>query len=414
MKHHHRLRHHRRHRSFDKPAEEAKDAEAKAEAAKEAAMEAPKAEERGQAKAMDDSPYHPLVDRVLDTMDSDLTNLKEKRSDMDSAREEMSESKARALAHMNDAVAIQREEVRAESLARGQEKVLKKLEEEQGKLQATHDSLYAKLDQIMTPKINKAQTRLEKEQKAVQASAAEQATWDEKAKKYRTIALEALQKKKEALKQLKEADKQLAEARKKRETAEQNYRRAKMGVNGKVEAFRFADTELRASISRKSDREAAAKDASSAIDELQGIFDAEVKRIDEALEVGKQRFDMRIKRTEGVVAEAEHAGEALRQRFSQWQEGQRARADEAAEMEEKYKAGLNDYVSKRTAIFNNAQSQAAMKAESISDWSWDDWAWAHAPTDADEMGQQPVEIDTSGPAPAPASAAASPAPASEQ
>merc|ERR1719207_203678 len=54
MKHHHRLRHHRRHRSFDKPAEEAKD---KAEAAKEAAMEAPKAEERGQAKAMDDSPY---------------------------------------------------------------------------------------------------------------------------------------------------------------------------------------------------------------------------------------------------------------------------------------------------------------------------------------------------------------------
>merc|ERR1719420_1068358 len=87
----------------------------------------------------DGSPYHPLVDRALDTMDGELKVLKQEREDMDSAREEMSENKARALSHMNDAVSLQRELVRANNLAKGQERVRKKLEAEQSKLQSTHD-----------------------------------------------------------------------------------------------------------------------------------------------------------------------------------------------------------------------------------------------------------------------------------
>merc|ERR1719235_2625926 len=302
----------------------------------------------------DGSPYHPLVDRALDTMDGELKVLKQEREDMDTAREEMSENKARALSHMNDAIGLQRELVRADSLAKGQERVLQRLETEQGKLQSTHDSLYGKLDAIMSPKLAKAHQRQEKENAAVQEAIAEQTKWDAKAKQYREIALEALKKKKAALKALKEADKELAEARKNREEAEIEYRKAKTGVNGKVEAFRFADTELRAAISKRAERETAVKDATAAADELQGIFDAEVKRIDEALEVGKKRFAMRIQRTNAIVAEAQHAEQELQLRFTQWQEAQRERASEAASAEQKYKDDLKGYDEQRENIFETA------------------------------------------------------------
>lgn len=344
-------------------------------------------------------------------MDGDLKVLKQERNDMDEAREEMSESKARALSHMNDAIGLQRELVRADSLAKGQQRVLKKLETEQGKLQSTHDSLYGKLDAIMAPKLAKAKQRLEKENEAVQASVADQEKWDGKAKQYRQVALEALKKKKEALKALKEADMELANARKNREKAEIEYRKAKTGVNGKVEAFRFADTELRAAVSKRADREIAVKDASAAADELQGIFDAEVKRIDEALEVGKKRFNMRIQRTNAIIAEAQHAEQELKTRFTQWQGAQRERAEEAAANEEKYQAELKGYDDQRQTIFDTAQEKAAHKAEAISDWADDDWAWAHHGSDAEEIGAQPIELEEGGgPAPGPA-AAASPAPA---
>lgn len=360
----------------------------------------------------DGSPYHPLVDRALDTMDGELKVLKQEREDMDSAREEMSENKARALSHMNDAIGLQRELVRADSLAKGQERVLQRLESESGKLQSTHDSLYGKLDAIMSPKLSKAHQRVEKENAGVQEAAAEQTKWDGKAKQYRSIALEALKKKKEALKALKEADKELAEARKNREKAEIDYRKAKTGVNGKVEAFRFADTELRAAVSKRADREAAAKDASAAADELQGIFDAEVKRIDEALEVGKKRFSMRIQRTNAIIAEAQHAEQELKVRFTQWQEAQRERATEAADSEKKYKDELQGYDTQRQTIFDSAQEKAAQKAEAINEWSDDDWAWAHHGSDAAEIGAQPIELDGTGASPSPASAEpAAPAPA---
>merc|ERR1719281_2264756 len=253
----------------------------------------------------------------------------------------------------------------------------------------------------MSPKLTKAHHRLEKENAAVQEAAAQQTKWDGKAKQYRGIALEALKKKKEALKALREADKELAEARKKRETADIEYRKAKTGVNGKVEAFRFADTELRAAVSKRADRDAAVKDATAAADELQGIFDAEVKRIDEALEVGKKRFAMRIQRTNAIIAEAKHAEQELKTRFTQWQESQRERAEEAAATEEKYKEGLKQYDDKRETIFDNANEKAAVKAETISDWADDDWAWAHHGSDAAEIGAQPVELDGMVGAPAP-------------
>jgi len=358
----------------------------------------------------DESPYHPLVARALDNMDGDLKVLKREREDMDSAREDMSESKARALSHMNDAVSLQRELVRASNLAKGQERVQKKLEAEQSKLQSTHDGLYNKLDAIMSPKLAKAQQRVAKENEAVQQALVDQTKWDGKAKQYRATALEALKKKKEALKALKAADKALVQARKNREKAEIEYRKAKNGVNGKVEAFRFADTELRAAISKKAEREAMVKDATAAVDELQGIIDAETKRIDEALEVGKKRFNMRIQRTNAILSEAQNAERDLKARYGEWQGAQRERAKEAAATEEKYKEELKGYDDKRESIFDGALANAAHKAEAISDWADDDWAWAHHGSDAAEIGAYPVELDSMGPSPSPGPAeAASPA-----
>merc|ERR1719460_2555552 len=152
------------------------------------------------------------------------------------------------------------------------------------------------------------------------------------------------------------------------------------------------------------------KDATAAVDELQGIIDAETKRIDEALEVGKKRFNMRIQRTNAILSEAQNAEKDLKARYAGWQGAQRERAKEAAATQEKYKEELKGYDDKRESIFDGALANAAHKAEAISDWADDDWAWAHHGSDAAEIGAEPIEIDGGGPAPAPA-AAASPAPA---
>lgn len=319
---------------------------------------------------------HPLVDRQLDGMDKALQQLKEKRTEADEQRQEMSEERADAMAHMNDAVGIQREEVRAKDIERAQEKTIKRLKSESSKLQASHDSLFAKLDMIMEPKVKHAKKRLKYEAQELEKAKAEAEGKKDKAVKAKEKAVLMLRARRDMHKKVRASEEALAEARKVHEEDEKRYRSYKTRANGQVEAFRWADTELRAALDSKAEREAAEVEAESSVKKLQGVLDMETKRIDQALAAGKMRLDRKVHRAEMIRDEAGKAAELLRDRYATWQEIQRKRASKAAEKANEYRHSLKSYADQRREIFDSAQAQAGEHAESVSDWAWDDWAWS--------------------------------------
>lgn len=338
----------------------------------------PHPEHEPPAEHSSDTPsrYHPLVDRQLDGMDESIKELKRKRVTADGERREMSVERASAMAHMNDAVGIQREEIRARDIEKTETKVIKKLENDHKKLEATHDSLYAKLDVIMAPKIKHAKVRIHKMSELVNKSVNLTQDWESRAKLARDQAVQFLRARREALKSLRASEQALAAAKRQHEEEEKKYRLAKMKANGKVEAFRFTDTEYKAALEKKKEREAAMNQAQSSVRKLKGIFEMEARRIDQALAIGKTRLDRKLRRVQRIKAEAGTAAKLLRERYTAWQAQQRKRAAQAAEKEAEYKATLKAYADKRREVFESAQSKAGERAEAVSDWAWDDWAWS--------------------------------------
>lgn len=338
------------------------------------------------------SRYHPLVDRQLDNMNGAIKELKQKRKEADAERREMSAQRAAAMAHMNDAVGIQREEIRAEDIEKAQVKVVKKIKDESGKLQASHDSLFAKLDIIMEPKIAHSKKREIKEAEILNKTAEVVKGWDAKMRGAKDEAVSTLQARRAALRQLRESSEALEKARKAHDAAEKAYRLAKMKANGKVEQFRFSDTRYRASLEKRAEKEAAYKEALQSTKKLQGILEMETKRIDQALAIGKVRLQRKLSRAEKIEAEAGHAAKLLRERYGEWQSQQRDRAGAAAEKLHQYQASLKAYADTRKEVFETAQAKAGEHAESISDWAWDDWAWSKG-HDSEGAMATPVSLD---------------------
>jgi len=66
----------------------------------------------------------------------------------------------------------------------------------------------------------------------------------------------------------------------------------------------------------------------------------------------------------------------LKEKFSQWKEQERKRAEKAAARMAMYDNAQDDYEHKREAVVEAASRQAGQHAESQSDWAWDDdWAY---------------------------------------
>lgn len=338
------------------------------------------------------SRYHPFVDRSLDQKEEAIKELQSKRVAADQDRQEFSVERAAAMAHMNDAVGIQREEARAGDIAKSQTKVVERLEKEGEKLKVSHDALEAKLTRIMEPKLNYAEQRLEKERRALEKWNKTVETWEERTVETKKEAVSLLKERRDSLRKLKLADEVLAKAKHEREELEKAYRLTKIKANGKVEAFRWADTEYRASLDKKAEREAAADGAAQSYTKYERILAMEKGRIDQALSYGETRLERKLKRANMIREKAGKAAELLRDRYGAWQEEQRKRARQAAEKEEEYEASLKAYAEQRHAVFNSAQAQAGERAEAAGDWAWDDWAWSNG-TAVDNAMAAPVSLE---------------------
>lgn len=348
---------------------------------------------------------HPLVDRQMDKRDKEFKDLQATRTQTEEDRQEMSAQTANAIAHMNDAVGMQREQARAQDIEQAQEKAIAKLQSEGSKLEGSHDDLVEKLNMIMTPKIEHANKTLQHEEERLTQARAEAESREQKVEEAKEAAVLAVKERRDMLKKLRASEAELAKATKQHEQDEKLYRAYKAKSTGKVEALNWAETELRASLDTAAESETAEKEASASLAKLQGVRDMEVKRVDQALLFGKQRLGRKKHRLQKIRAEAERAAKLLNERYLEWQERQRQRAADIAEKKAAYQASLNSYTDERKKLYGSAQTEAGERAEAHSDWAWDDWAWTGH---GDSTGGAAVSLDKplegGAPAPAPVSA----------
>jgi len=352
----------------------------------------PRAGDRSGDTGAADSRYHPLVDRALGTMAGDLRDLKGQRSHTEENRKEMASIRGQAMAHMNDAVSLQREEARAEAIERGEEKIMHKLAAEEKRLNTSHITLKSKLEVIMAPKIKGAEKRLAKHKKLLEKSAALAKAWKAQQEKYKSAALMTLKERREAKAQLKVAEEQYQLAKKAREDAQENYTDSRQNVNKEIQAFQYANTKYEGALTSEKAHEKAEKAQEKSVGKLDAILGMESQRIDEALVLGEKKLAKRMVKAKKVEEEAEVAATELKKRFKGWQTEEKNRAKEAAGKQADYETSLGKYVEKRANIYEKAQAKAGGRAESVSDWAWDDWAWKGRHNTAKGQ-QQPSESD---------------------
>lgn len=273
---------------------------------------------------------------------------------------------------------MKREALRAQSLKKRQAKVVANLRAQQQKLLASRDSLIAKLDMIMGPKRESAETRIQQEQAAVDDAAQSESTWSTKAGSMKELAMSAVKTRDEAQAAVKATEKKLAEIQAELVKGEEIYRRAKMSLRSKVEAARFAAAELRGASDRKKETEAALEGAVSAKKDVEQIYAAEVAHIDEALAQGQANLQKKSKEAAAIAQEAEHASLVLKERHERWKEEQRRDEDEASQAQQKYQELLDGYEIRRRTLLGQAEQRAVTTAEARpgqlngnGDWAWD-------------------------------------------
>lgn len=333
------------------------------------------AEGAGVAPREGGSRFHPLADRALRTMSDELRDLGAQRRQTDEAREKMARLRGRAVDHMSDAISIRREEERAQSLKLSQEKLLKRLKSQETRIKKSHDSLKSKLKTIMEPKIKAAEKRLEKQDKALAKAELLKEAWEGQAKKFRGVALAALQARRQAQAKLKAAEEEFEKAKRLREEAEDTYQTSRTQVSKDIQAFQYATTKYDASLAREKTRRQDDMAQNRSVEKLHTILAMETKRIDQALALGTTKIDKRIAKANKVYGEASEAATKLRDEYGKWQADQRVRAEKAGETRAKYEQSVANYVNQRDTVTEKAKDKAGSRAEHVSDWAWDDWAW---------------------------------------
>lgn len=319
-------------------------------------------------------------------MTNELRGLEQEYHQVESSRSGYESSMSRATAHRKEEVDMKREALRAQSLLRREAKAIANLRTQQERLLASRGSLMAKLDMIMQPKVRGAESRIQEQQKAVDAAVKRESTWATKAGNLKEQALQALKTRDEAQSALEETEKKLAEVQAELTKGTEFYRRAKLRLRSQVEAARWAATELSGASAHRTDQETGLQDAMSAKKEVEQIYAAEVARIDEALAQGKANMQKKVEREEGIAQEAEQASLVLRKRYQLWKSEQMHDEDEAEQSREKYQELLKGYQAHRQAITREAESRAVHKAEArrgqSGDWAWDGSAEDAAALDA--------------------------------
>jgi len=319
---------------------------------------------------------HPLVGHELARMGGELKALGNLREVAEKDRRQAADLIRNAEARMVEGAKLQHSIQQAESTLIKEERLADSLSTEDSRINSMHRSLLAKLHALMDPRIRSKKYRIEQEDKGLSKGQKMMAALSQERNLTKAAAIQRIHDKQAAMEKLKAAEKAVEQAKRTEEEMEKKYRAVRLDVSRRIQAYRYADTQYQGVQEKEAEESQDARKEEMSLARMETVLKAETNRIEKSLSFGKERLGKRKRIAQERIQLQRSELKALKDKFGQWKEQQRKRAEKAAARMATYDNAQEDYQHKREAVVEAATRQAGQHAESKSDWAWDDdWAY---------------------------------------
>jgi len=315
---------------------------------------------------------HPSVERVLSSMDNEMQELDARKKAAGDARERLQDMMSDAALHVNDPLDKMNDIAKEQVTINATQQKLQSLEDNEHRLEGTHDRLIAILHSNMDPKIRRAEEHLEKEQGMERKIQEEVEIWHKKDESYKASALQLLEDRKVAQEGLVQAEEAMAAVQRQVEMAQKGLQMTTRQAEEEVEKYRYVKSKYIAAASKEKLGEEQIDQAEHSVQKLRSIFDIEQHRIDQALAVGKDKLHGKIRKLESASEKDGQELQALRQEYADWQHTQRGRAQQVTQAQAMTDQLADAFEKQQDQVLDAANDKVAEQAMDNSDWAWGD------------------------------------------
>jgi len=249
---------------------------------------------------------------------SDVEALKAQESKAEAASTDLKETVDEAIHRVKDGVILKHDIAQKGVKVRIDNKKLRKLEKEVGRLSETRESLFSSLHQMLDSKIGLARKRLEKKEAVLQKSAELAKEWKTKSEELKAMSKEQIREKHAVKKALLEAEAEVAKAKERELELRRSFERKSKEVAEKVQSFEYAETRYKAQFAHEKLAKEAALAAKESLNELERTFDVESQKVEESVDIRKVQLSRKMHVIEEDKEKSTEELAHLKGQFAEW------------------------------------------------------------------------------------------------
>jgi chromosome segregation ATPase len=306
----------------------------------------------------------------------DDKELKEKETKVAAVSNDLKETVDEAIHHVKDGVVLKHDIAQKGVKLRIDEKKLRKLENEAGRLEETRGSLFSSLHRMLDAKIEVARKRLEKREAVLHTNAEAVKEWQSKVEELKEVSKEKVKEKHAVKAALMEAEAEVAKAKEREAELRRKLERKSTEVGEKVQRFQYAEARYQAQVAHEKQAKEAALAAKESLNELTHTFDAESHKVEESVDIRKIQLGRKMHAIEEDKEKSAEQLATLKGEFNEWRQDvskekaeiakKRREQDMASEEAAEHKRQL-----RKTTHFH--MPEHITRGVSVDNGDWDSW-----------------------------------------
>mmetsp|Transcript_87974 Transcript_87974/g.138894 ORF Transcript_87974/g.138894 Transcript_87974/m.138894 type:complete len:381 (-) Transcript_87974:52-1194(-) len=313
-------------------------------------------------------------------LDSSVTDLEAKAK---VASDDLQVSVDEAVHLVKDGAALKHDIAQKGVKVRVDEKKLRKLEAEAGRLAETKDSLFSSLHHMLDAKIELARKRVDKKEAILHRNDEVVQEWKTKAEELKIISKDAIKEKHAVKQSLLEAEAEVTKAKEKEESLRRKFERASREVGEKVQSFEYAEARYQAQVAHKKAAEKAASSAKESLDQLAHTLDEESQKVEQSLEYHKLQLNRKINSVEEDREKSSQELANLKGKFEQWREDQHREKEEIAKKRRDQERASEEVAEQKRQFKQSTKMKAKIPhATYETKGDWDSWGSSAAEPDS--------------------------------
>lgn len=329
---------------------------------------------------------HPQVAKKLGQMDQAMQGLRGKQQEAAEARSTYETEVKTAIRHMNEVEAIRIDIGRTEAEIREESRKLRHFSDDRIRLSQKHRHLVLSLHHIMDPKIDFAAEQLKHSEDRLKDFEQKAKLWTAKQEQWHASSIAMIEERHAQENRLVMARAAEARAHQEVELAKKQYQADKKVVSENVLNYRYALAHAKAAKSQEEQGKEGTVEAKVAAKRLGRILALEERRVNEAMAIGKDRLQGKIRELERIKTQSGLKLSQMMQSYGQWQKTQQMWAKQLVSRKETTSAVSKEFVNQQQAVVDAAKASVVYDAGASAEPGSrrDDWAWGGWPDDSDE------------------------------